>query len=113
MKSSGKTGLFVPACTVAALLSLLGACEQAPDFAADESAKASLPPAIVPPTDEPNAAEPPSYEVGIATAAAEHNRAKEQCAEKSERLQALCDAEAAAAFVDAKADLEDLRGNQQ
>ncbi len=112
MNTSRNTGFFVQAGTLAALL-LLTACNKAPESAVVERTTQALPPAIIAPADVEESAGPPSYEVGIATAAADHNRAKEKCAEKSERLRALCEAEADAAFADAEAKLDDLRGNQQ
>jgi hypothetical protein len=95
-----------------AVLMLLCGCERAPDTGISAKDDSSLPPAIIPPVEAADPAERPSYEVGIATAAADRNKAKEKCAEKSERLQAMCDAEADAAFATAEADLDDLRGNQ-
>ena len=89
------------------------ACGRQAEVTAVEQPKPALPPAIIPPSEAEEPAGPPSYEVGIATAAADRNRAKEQCAEKSERLRAICEAEADAAFTSAEAELEDLRGNQQ
>jgi hypothetical protein len=112
MISPGKKARFLQAGALAALL-LLVACEKAPEASVVDQAKDSLPPAIIQPAEVADPAEPPSYEVGIATAAADRNRAKESCAEKSERLRAMCDAEADAAFASAEAELEDLRGNQQ
>jgi hypothetical protein len=96
-----------------AMILLLCACEKAPE--ADVSAKdaKSLPPAIIPPAETADSAAPPSYEVGIASAAADRNGAKAKCAEKSERLRAICEAEADAAFTSAQSGLEDLRSNQQ
>lgn len=97
---------------IAAFL-LLAACDRPAEVATVEPANPALPPALVEPSETADAAAPPSYEVGIATAAAGHNRAKEKCAEMSERLRAICDAEADAAFATAQENLEDLRGNQQ
>jgi hypothetical protein len=111
MKSSGKTGHFVRVGSLAALM-LLCACGKAPEADAVTQAKPSVPPAIIAPAEDADPAGPPSYEVGIATAAADRNRAKEKCAEKSERLRAICEAEADAAFTTAEAELQDLRGNQ-
>jgi hypothetical protein len=111
MKSSGTTGLFMRVGSLSAMM-LLCACGRAPEADAVEQAKPALPPAIIPPAEVADPAEPPSYEVGIATAAADRNRAKQKCAEKSERLRAICEAEADAAFTSAQSGLEDLRGNQ-
>ena len=112
MNTGRQTELFMRAGALAALL-LLGACDPEPNSAAVEKAMPALPPAIIPPAEVADPAEPPSYEVGIATAAAERKHARDQCAEKSERLRAICETEADAAFADAEAGLEDLRGNQQ
>jgi hypothetical protein len=112
MRSSDISAYFVAAGALAALL-LLGACERAPEAAAFEQANNALPPAIIPPSEVPNLAAPPSYEVGIASAAADRNRAKAKCAEKPERIRAMCEAEADVDFANAEAELEDLRGNQQ
>lgn len=102
------------ACTFATLL-LLGACGgESPEPAADASAATPLP-AIAPPIVSPHEAgdpvEPPSYEVAIASAAAEHNAAQDRCAEQPEAVRAQCAQEANAAFSEARADLERLRGN--
>jgi len=117
MKSNGTTGRLAWAGGLAALL-LFGACAKEPDDRAKARAPAeqttsALPPAIIPPSDASDTPSPPSFEVGIATAAANRNRAKEKCAEKSERVRAMCEADADAAFASAQAGIEDLRGNQQ
>jgi len=112
MISPGKKRQFLRAGSLAAFM-LLGACEKAPEAGAVEQADDSLPQPIIPPSEVSDPSERPSYEVGSATAAANRNRAKENCAEKSERLRAMCEADADAAFASAQAGLEDLRGNQQ
>ncbi len=112
MNSGQRTGLLIRAGALAALL-LLGACGREPEGDAVGQAKPALPPAIIPPAEVADPAEPPSYEVGIATAAAERKHAKEQCAETPERERKTCEKEAEAAFSSAEAGLEDLRGNQQ
>lgn len=96
----------------------LGGCGDAPPQAAQaRSAVAdiapSLAPAITAPGEVPDGDDPPSYEVGIATAASERNNAKKECAEKPESEREACEAEADTAFGSAQAELEDLRGNQQ
>jgi hypothetical protein len=74
---------------------------------------ATLPPPIAPPTEHADPDEPPSYEVGIATAAAERNRAKKKCAELPEGdVRAACETDADVAFEAASRDLETLRVNQ-
>jgi hypothetical protein len=105
-------GRLLHAGLLAALLAL-GACGREPEVAAVGPEDPALPPPIVAPTENPDLPSPPSYEVGIATAAADRNRAREKCAEKSERLRAMCEAEADAAFAAAQENLSDLRGNQQ
>jgi hypothetical protein len=101
---------------LAALLALafLGACDRFPagESQATEETE-SLPPPIVPPADTSDANEAPSYEVAIATAAAERNRAKKKCAELQEIERTSCESEADSAFATASSDLESLRGNQQ
>lgn len=99
--------------------SCLAACDQPVprDGAASDrppaEEPATLPPPIAPPTEDANPNEPPSYEVGIATAAAERNRAKKKCAALPEgELRASCDMDADVAFEAATRDLETLRGNQ-
>ena len=57
--------------------------------------------------------EPPSYEVSIASAAADHNKALERCTRQPEAVRTQCEQEANAAFADAEQNLEPLRGNQQ
>ncbi len=112
MKSRKQSVYFTGAGALAALL-LLGACERAPEANMVAQAKDSLPPAIIAPAEVADAAEPPSYEVGIATAAAERNRAKEKCDGMPEAERATCEAAADAAYETAGAELDDLRGNQQ
>jgi hypothetical protein len=68
-------------------------------------------PAIVSPEVEADPALPPSYEVAVASAAAEHNRAQERCTKQPEAVRAQCEQEANAAFSDAQRNLERLRGN--
>jgi len=99
-------------------LLLLAACGKAP--AEPPSAKAdlidaasSLPPAIIAPEESTVPAGPPSYEVSIATAAADHNKAVSRCNSQPEAVRTQCQQEANAAFVEAQEQLQDLRGNQQ
>ncbi|HWM44063.1 MAG TPA: hypothetical protein VNP36_16615 [Burkholderiales bacterium] len=73
---------------------------------------AAIAPAIVQPEEIGDPAQPPSYEVAIASTAAEHNKAKERCAVQPEAVRAQCEQEANAAFSDARDDLDRLRGNQ-
>ena len=78
-----------------------------------ENPKPPLPPAIVSPLEGALTEEPPSYEVGIATAVADHKHAKEKCAEKSAAERKACETEADAAHELAVSELDDLRGNQE
>jgi len=102
---------------LAALL-LLAACGKAP--AEPPSAKAdvidaasSLAPAIIAPEESTVPAGPPSYEVAIATAAADHNKAVSRCSSQPEAVRTQCQQEANAAFAEAQEQLKDLRGNAQ
>lgn len=115
--------MIKPALAFAAVLCLCAACggktpEPARDAAAPSSAKVSSPdapaiaPAIVQPEEIGDPAQPPSYEVAIASTAAEHNKAKERCVVQPEAVRAQCEQEANAAFSDARDDLDRLRGNQ-
>jgi hypothetical protein len=70
-------------------------------------------PAIISPEHETDQSMPPSYEVAVASAAADHNKAKERCAQQPKLVQAQCEQEANAAFSDARQNLERLRGNTQ
>lgn len=70
-------------------------------------------PAIIPPAEVADPTEPPSYEVAIASAAAVHNKALAGCKMQPESVQAQCEQEANAAFTDAKANVQNLRGNKE
>jgi hypothetical protein len=100
-----------------ALPGLLAACgrqeaaQPAPDTDAEDAA-ASVAPAILPPNESADPAEPPSYEVSIASAAADHNKALERCAQQPEAVRTQCEQEANASFADVRSSLESLRGNQ-
>ena len=71
----------------------------------------AIAPAIVQPEDIGDPAQPPSYEVAVASAAANHNNAKKRCAVQPESVRAQCEQEANAAFSEAREDLDRLRGN--
>jgi hypothetical protein len=94
------------------------ACERAPEIAATPEVDASeptggrAPPLVVPGEDMPSP-EPPSYEVSIASAAANHNNALERCSQQPEAVRTQCEQEANAAFAETEASLAPLRGNQQ
>jgi hypothetical protein len=101
-----------------AMLFALGACGgKAPAPAGSGTARSEPLPAVAPaitaPEEFADPAEPPSYEVAAASAAAEHNRAKKRCEAQPEPVRVSCEQEANAAFVEAQQGLEPLRGNQQ
>lgn len=100
---------------VAALL--LGACNQEAGDVVATGPGAKDPggvvPAIIPPDEASDPAAPPSYEVAIASAAADRNQALENCATQPESMRATCEQEANIAFAGAEAGLQDLRGIQQ
>ena len=60
-----------------------------------------------------NPTEPPSYEVSIASAAAQRNKALERCATQPEAVRTQCEQEANAAFSESESKLQDLRGNKE
>ena len=103
------------ACSFATLL-LLAACGGGSPKSGMETSASGQDPAIAPPIIAPDEvadpAQPPSYEVAIAGAAAERNASQERCAKQPEAVRAQCEQEANAAFADNQADLEHLRGNQ-
>jgi hypothetical protein len=96
---------------ISALLAL-GACSKADPGGVDAAATntPNIAPPIIPPDEVANPAEPPSYEVGIATAAATRNKSRERCATQPEAVRTQCEQEANAAFLQAETDLQDLRG---
>ena len=97
---------------VIALLAL-GACAKASDTGIGDANSQNLPPvapAIIPPDEAADPKEPPSYEVGIASVAAERNKALERCATQPKAVQTQCEQEANAAFSENEAKLQDLRG---
>jgi hypothetical protein len=100
-----------------AALSLLAACGRAPAQQAAANVDAAdagpLAPAIVAPEESETPTGPPSYEVAIATAAADHNKALVRCDSQPEVVRTQCEQEANAAFSEAQGQLQDLRGNQQ
>lgn len=110
--------MIKPAFAIAALC-LCAACGgETPESAVDASTaapasakKPAIAPAIVQPEEIGDPAAPPSYEVAIASTAAEHNNAKKRCAAQPESVRAQCEQEANAAFSEARDDLDRLRGN--
>jgi hypothetical protein len=77
------------------------------------AADPGIAPAIIAPDEVTDPAQPPSYEVGIASAAADRNRALKRCAEQPEAVRTQCEQEANAAFAELEQNLENLRGNAQ
>ena len=112
MKSSNGIALVI------AVLAL-SACERSPvvaDAPAPQEAQdptGGLAPPLLVPGSNTTPSGPPSYEVSIASAAADHNNALERCARQPESVRAQCEQEANAAFVDVEKSLEPLRGNQE
>jgi len=99
-----------------ALLTLLTACarEDRVGAALDEGdSGAAIAPAIIPPDEAADPAQPPSYEVSIASAAADHNKALERCARQPEAVRTQCKQEANASFAETGTSLEPLRGNPE
>ena len=101
------------------VLICLAACGDAPanqaaakhDVADDTTSP--IAPAIIAPEEVAPASEPPSYEVAIASAAADHNKALDRCKTQPEAVRIQCEQEANAAFAESRDQLQDLRGNQQ
>lgn len=77
----------------------------------DAAALPSVAPAIIPPAEAADPAEPPSYEVAIASAAAVRNRALDRCGKQPAADRSRCEREANAAFADARAKLQALRSD--
>ena len=106
--------LMKPAFALAVLM-LHAACDgttQEPGTAANASKPApDIVPAITQPEEVSEVAAPPSYEVAIASAAAEHNNAKKRCAAQPESMRAQCEQAANAAFAESRDNLDRLRGN--
>jgi hypothetical protein len=99
-----------------ATLVLLSACSRpAEEQAAAQPTDVAAPivPAILPPEETGLPSTPPSYEVAIASAAADHNKALERCLEQPEAVRSQCEQEANAAFAEARTGIQGLRGNQQ
>ncbi len=98
----------------------LAACDRAPVVVADAPPPHAAPdptgglaPPLVVPGENTVPSESPSYEVSIASAAADHNNALERCTRQPESVRTQCEQEANAAFVEAEKNLEPLRGNQE
>jgi hypothetical protein len=99
-------------------IALLSACareEQAQPRPApgEDPVATEVAPAIVAPLEAADPAAPPSYEVSIASVAANRNQELERCAKQPEAVRTQCQQEANAAFAEATATLKPLRGNQE
>lgn len=99
------------------LVGLLAACgrEQAAQAGSGLDSRAAadaIAPAIIPPGEASDPAQPPSYEVAIASAAADHNKALDRCRNQPESVRSQCEQEANVSFSEVQASLESLRGNQ-
>jgi hypothetical protein len=96
---------------------LLAACGRETDIEAANAAGVREPvaiaPALVAPSEVADPTEPPSYEVAIASAAADRNKSLDRCSQQPEAVRTQCEQEANAAFAEREAGLQDLRGNQQ
>lgn len=97
------------------LLAACGGAPAGPPAAKPDLADAAAPiaPAIVAPEESGTPSEPPSYEVAIATIAADHNKALERCEAQPAAVRTQCEQEANAVFSESRDKLKDLRGNQQ
>jgi hypothetical protein len=114
-------------CSIAVTAVLaLAACDRAPVAAAPALPPAApaapadpqdptggLAPPLVIPGENLDAPQPPSYEVSIASAAAEHNKALERCMKQPDAVRTQCQQEANSAFAEAQQSLETLRGNPE
>ncbi len=111
---------------VLAAVAALAACDRMPPTArpapaADATAAytdpqdptGGLAPPLVIPGEGTADPQPPSYEVSIASVAADHNKALARCTQQPEAVRTQCEQEANAAFSDAQQSLESLRGNPE
>jgi len=94
------------------------ACGRTPGAAAPPPSEApdptgGLAPPLVVPGENTPPSQAPSYEVSIASAAADHNQALARCAQQPQVVRTQCEQEANAAFADVEKSLEPLRGNQE
>jgi hypothetical protein len=102
------------ACTFATLLLLVACGGESDQTRVAQTPVADMPDVaapIVPPNEDADPAAPPSYEVAIASAAAERNNAKERCASQPDAVRVQCEQEANASFSANQTDLDRLRGN--
>jgi hypothetical protein len=103
-----RNGLLLP---VLLALAACGSPTAPPAASVAPPTDQGIAPPIVSPEEIVDPAEPPSYEVGIASAAADRNRALERCAGQPEAVRTTCEQEANAAFADVEKNLENLRGD--
>jgi hypothetical protein len=126
-----KIPAFAAVATLAALAALASCGPKTPEASADAAAAeaeveaeagnaaptppatATLVPAIIPPAEVADPTEPPSYEVAIASAAAVHNKALGRCKAQPKAVQTQCEQDANAAFAEAQAGLQTLRGDKE
>jgi hypothetical protein len=107
---------FKEGLSLATLLLLCACGRPAGEQAAGQrptAAEARIAPPIIATEEAADPALPPSYEVAIASAAADHNKALERCRAQPEAVRAQCEEEANAAFSESEGKLQDLRGNQE
>jgi len=96
----------------------LTACDRSPVVDAPSPQEVADPtgglaPPLVVPGENTAPSEPPSYEVSIASAAADHNNALERCTRQPVAVRTQCEQEANAAFAEVEKNIEPLRGNQE
>lgn len=94
------------------------ACGRGPEVSTPTPTEApdptgGLAPPLVTPGENTTSSQAPSYEVSIASAASDHNKALARCAQAPAAVRTQCEQEANAAFADVQKSLEPLRGNQE
>jgi len=102
--------------SLAAMLTACGPNAQPPADTRDPARRATMPriaPAIIPPEEFAGPAEPPSYEVAIATAAAARHKALGMCESLPAAMRTQCERQANAAFEQSRTRLQALRGNAE
>jgi hypothetical protein len=104
---------------VMSALVALAACGQKTEVAStgstppDAKPSPQIVPAIIPPDEVADPTEPPSYEVSLASAAANRNTALARCLNQPAAVRTECEQEANAAFAEVETKLQDLRGNTE
>lgn len=109
---------YQPSLAALAVTLMLAACGPAPQPAAaaagnDPEPTEHVAPPLLAPGQNTDSVQPASYEVSIAGAAAEHNKALTRCTQQPEAVRSRCEEEANAAFAEVRENLEPLRGNQE